>query len=416
MINRNILCIDLKSFFAACECIERDLDMFTTPLVVADAKRGKGAITLAITPYLKIQGIKSRGRLFEIPQGIKYIIAKPRMNLYIKKSSEVINVYLDYISKEDLHVYSIDEAFLDVTDYLKLYKKTDYELANEILDKVREKTGLYATCGIGPNIFLAKVAMDLDAKNNDDFIAKWHYQDVQNKLWEISPLSKVWGIGCRTEKKLNLLGIYNIGQLANFPKDKLKAKFGVIGEELWNHANGIDLSLINDWKEPPKEKSISHSQILFKDYTKDNIKIIISEMCDVLVQRLRNMKKQTKVIGLGIGYSKNIGGGFYHTLKIDQSTDNINIIKKICYSIFDNYHKNLPIRKVSISFNRLCDKSSVQLNLFEDVEKINTRDTLNTTLDNIKQKYGKNSILKGSNLLDDSTIIERNKKVGGHSE
>ena len=164
-IERNIICIDLKSFFASCECIERKLNPFTTPLVVAEPNRN-GAITLAVTPYMKSLGVKSRGRIYEIPKNIKYITAKPRMSLYIEKSKEVVDIYLEYISYEDLHIYSIDECFLDVTNYMKLYKKTTYELAQDILKRVYKKTGLCATAGIGPNMLLAKVCMDTEAKKS----------------------------------------------------------------------------------------------------------------------------------------------------------------------------------------------------------------------------------------------------------
>ena len=168
----NILSIDLKSFFASCECIARGLDPFSTPLVVANPNQGGGAITLAVTPYLKKQGVPSRGRIFEIPKNIKYKIVPPRMNYYVAMSKKVIGVYLQYVAKEDLHVYSIDECFLDVTHYLKLYKKTDYELAEEILKEITKQTGLTATCGIGPNILLAKIAMDTEAKKYKNGIAK----------------------------------------------------------------------------------------------------------------------------------------------------------------------------------------------------------------------------------------------------
>ena len=318
---RNILCIDLKSFFASCECIELGLDPFKTPLVVANPNQGNGAITLAVTPYLKSKGIKSRGRLFEIPENIKYKIAKPRMNLYIAKSKEIVGIYLDFISEEDLHIYSIDECFLDITNYLKLYNKTDIELAKDILNTIYKKTGLTATCGIGPNMLLAKISMDIEAKHNDNNIAKWTYKDIENKLWSISPLSNMWGIGSRMEKNLNKMGIFTVEDLAKFNKNVLKDKFGVIGIELWNHANGIDLSIIKDYKKLAKSESYSHSQVLFKDYNEDNIKIIISEMVDVLTGRLRNNNKQTKCIGLGIGYSKDEIGGFYHTIKLDTPTD-----------------------------------------------------------------------------------------------
>ncbi len=414
--NRNIMCIDLKSFFASCECVERGLDPFKVPLVVANKKQGNGAITLAITPCLKEKGIASRTRLYDIPSNVKYTIVPPRMKLYIEKSKEVVGIYLDYVAPEDLHVYSIDECFLDVTDYLKLYKKTDYELAEEILKVVYEKTGLTATCGIGPNLLLAKVAMDTEAKKFKNGIAKWTYEDVPTKLWSITPLSKMWGIGSRMEKNLNILNIYTIGDLAKYDPNKLKDKFGVMGLELWNHANGIDLSRISDFKIQAKDKSYSQSQVLFKDYNENNIKIIIREMIDQLCARLRLNNKQTTVIGLGISYSKDIGSGFYHTLKLDAPTDNNKDIINYCNMLFDRYYEFLPIRKVSISYGGIVSKKGVQLNLFENVDNIKNTEKINNTIDEIKNKFGKNSLITASNLLPDSTAIERNTKIGGHHE
>ena len=412
---RHILCIDLKSFFASCECVERGLDPFSYPLVVANPNQGGGAITLAVTPYLKAQGVPSRGRIYEIPKNIKYEIAKPRMSLYIKKSEEVVNIYLNYIAKEDLHIYSIDECFLDVTHYLKLYKKSDYELALDILKTIYKKTGLTATCGIGSNMLLAKVSMDIEAKHNKDCIAKWTNDDIQTKLWNISPLSKMWGIGSHMERNLNKLGIYSIKDLALTPKNVLKEKYGVIGEELWEHANGIDDSIISMFNYTPKSHSYSHSQVLFKDYNANNIRIIISEMVEVLTARLRKNNKQSTVIGFGIGYSKNIGGGFYHSIKLDNPTDNTKDITKVCNLIFDEYYDNSPIRKVSISCGGICSKQGVQLNLFDDYKNIRKTEDLEKTVDNIKERFGKNSILKASSLLEDSTAIARNGKIGGHN-
>jgi len=414
-VKRNILCIDLKSFFASCECIERKLDPFKVPLVVANPNQGNGAITLAITPYLKSFGIKSRTRLYEIPENIKYMIVKPRMSLYIAKSSEVVNIYLDFVAKEDLHIYSIDECFLDVTDYLKLYHKSDYELAEEILETIQKRTGLTATCGIGPNMLMAKVAMDIEAKQYKNGIAKWTYDDIPEKLWPITPLSKMWGIGPRMEKRLNQMNIKSIGELAHYNRNILKDKFGVMGTELWNHANGIDLSRIKDWKTLPKDKSYSHSQVLFKDYDETNIKLIISEMIDVITARLRKNNKQTKVIGFGIGYSKDINGGFYHSIKLDNPTDSSTEILKQCLIIFERYYDSSPIRKVSISAGGLCQKVGVQLNIFETYDEVKASDELNAAVDEIKNKFGKNSLIKASSLLPDSTAIERNKKIGGHA-
>lgn len=413
---RNILCIDLKSFFASCECVERGLDPFSVPLVVANKNQGNGAITLAITPYLKSKGIASRSRLYDIPANIKYTIVSPRMKLYLAKSKEVVNIYLDYVADTDLHIYSIDECFLDVTNYLKMYKKTDYELAEDILKTIYKKTGLTANCGIGPNMLLAKIAMDTEAKKYKNGIAKWTYEDIPSKLWPITPLSKMWGIGPRMEKKLNLLNIYKVGDLAKYDRHILKDKFGVMGCELWNHANGIDLSIIKDYKQMSKDKSFSHSQVLFKDYNENNIKLIMQEMIDLLTFRLRENHKQTTLIGLGITYSKEFQKGFYHSTKILAPTDSAKEIMRYCEIIFDRYYEFLPIRKVTITCGGLQAKTGVQLNLFNNLENIESEVKINETIDEIKNKFGKNSIVKASSLLPDSTAIERNQKIGGHHE
>lgn len=414
MNERNILCIDLKSFFASVECVERNLDPFTTPLIVADPSRKGGAITLAVTPYMKTLGVPSRGRVFEIPKNIKYITASPRMSLYVKKSKEVINCFLDFVSKEDMHVYSIDEAFLDVTDYLKLYKMDDITLAKTIMARIKEKTGLTSTCGIGPNLLLAKVALDIESKHSPDFIAKWTYEDVKTKLWNITPLDEMWGIGSKTMKKLNDLGIYKVGDINKYSKDFYKKRFGVLGEELYLHANGIDNSNIKDDKYEIKNKSYGLSQILYKDYTPEEAILIIKEMCETICKRLRNNKKVCGVVGFGIGYSRSVGGGFYHSKKLSESTDNENVIFSVCKSIYDSYIEEEPIRKVSISLGKITDNNYVQLNLFEEVNE--TINEIPIVVDEINKKFGDNAILKASSLLNYSTIKMRNKKMGGHNK
>lgn len=414
MNERNILCIDLKSFFASVECVERNLDPFTTPLIVADPSRKGGTITLAVTPYMKTLGVPSRGRVFEIPKNIKYITAPPRMSLYVKKSKEVINCFLDFVSKEDMHVYSIDEAFLDVTDYLKLYKMDDFTLAKTIMARIKEKTGLTSTCGIGPNLLLAKVALDIESKHSPDFIAKWTYEDVKTKLWNITPLDEMWGIGSKTMKKLNDLGIYKVGDINKYSKDFYKKRFGVLGEELYLHANGIDNSNIKDDKYEIKNKSYGLSQILYKDYTPEEAILIIKEMCETICKRLRNNKKVCGVVGFGIGYSRSVGGGFYHSKKLSESTDNENVIFSVCKSIYDSYIEEEPIRKVSISLGKITDNNYVQLNLFEEVNE--TINEIPIVVDEINKKFGDNAILKASSLLNYSTIKMRNKKMGGHNK
>ncbi len=415
MKERHILCIDLKSFFASVECIDRGLDPFQVPLVVANPHQGNGAITLAVTPFLKKQGIKGRTRLYDIPKSISYQIVPPRMNLYVQKSKEVVEIYLDFVASEDLHVYSIDECFLDITDYLTMYGKCDEEIAEMILKTIEEKTGLTANCGIGPNMLLAKVAMDLDAKRYKNGIVKWTYEDVPKKLWNITPLSKMWGIGPRMEKNLNILGIYSIGDLAHYDIHRLKNKYGVMGEELWNHANGIDEACIQDFKKPPKEKSFSHSQVLFKDYNEVSGKLILREMIEVLCARLRKNHMEGSVVGMGVTYSKTIGGGFYHHMRLDTPTDCESVILRACELLFDRYYEELPIRKISISIGHLTEKVGVQLSIFEDYETKKKEDQFHKALDEVNLKYGKNSILKASSLMPDSTAKERNQKIGGHS-
>jgi len=415
MEERNILCIDLKSFFASCECIDKGLNPFTTPLIVADPDRGQGAITLAVTPYLKTLGVPSRGRVYEIPKNINYITAKPRMNLYIKKSKEVINIFLDFIDKEDLHVYSIDESFLDVTDYLKLYKMDDYTLAKKILATIKEKTGLTATCGIGPNLLLAKVALDIESKHSKDCIAKWTYDDIQTKLWNITPLTEMWGIGNKTMKKLNDLGIKKVGEINKYPRSFYKKRFGILGEELWLHANGIDTSNIKKDKFETKNKSYSLSQILYKDYTIENTPLIIREMSSLLSRRLRENKKTCGLVGFGLSYSRTIGNGFYHSRKLNEYTDNEQKIYEVCISIFNSFVDNLPIRKISISLGKIEKNDFIQLNLFEENKNIEEEHKIITTIDEITKKFGKNSLLKASSLMNYSTIKKRNNTLGGHN-
>lgn len=415
MNERNILCIDLKSFFASCECVERKLNPFTTPLIVADPERGGGAITLAVTPYLKTLGVPSRGRVFEIPKNIKYITAKPRMELYVKKSKEVMSIFLDFIAKEDMHVYSIDEAFLDVTDYLKLYKMSDYELAEKIMRTIKEKTGLTSTCGIGPNLFLAKVALDTESKHNPYCIAKWTYDDVKTKLWNLSPLTEMWGIGSKTMKKLNDLGIKKVGDINKYPITFYKKRFGILGEELYMHANGIDTSNIKE-KVKTKNKSYGLSQVLYKDYTILNTPLIIREMSSTLAKRLRTNKKVCKIVGFGIGYSRAIGGGFYHSGKLSTRTNNETDIYEACMNIFDNYVEDLPIRKISISLGGIEDDTYKQISIFDDEETLEETEKITETIDEITNKFGNNSILKASSLIEYSTIKKRNNTLGGHSK
>jgi DNA polymerase V len=291
-----------------------------------------------------------------------------------------------------------------------------YELAKTIIKKVYDNTKLTVTAGIGPNMLLAKVAMDIEAKHVKDNIAVWTYNDVKTKLWSITPLSKMWGIGINTERKLNDLGLYTIGDVAKYDKNKLIKKLGIIGEELWNHTNGIDYTLVSEAnKVEAKEKSISRSQVLFKDYYGYNIPIILYETCNILARELRMDKKRTSLIHLTIKYNKHVGGGFSHSMKINEEIDNENKLYEYVMYIFDRYyHDNMPIRLIGIALGKLTDNNEYQINIFEDFDKVIKDKKMDNAIDEIKSKYGNNSILRGTSLLADSTIKERNGKIGGH--
>lgn len=418
-INRNIICIDLKSFYASVECSLRGLDPFTTPLVVADQTRGNGALCLAVTPYLKSLGISSRARLFDIPDDIKpYIIyAKPQMRTYLEHTMKIIEIYLSYVSDEDLYVYSIDEAFLDVTNYLSLYKMTDIELGRKIVNDIKEKLHLPASCGIGPNMLLSKLSMDLDSKHQKDSVAKWTYDDVEKKLWPITPLSEMWGIGYRMERNLNLLGMHTIGDIAHYNKDILKDHFGILGEELWYHTHGIDMSMIQDKnKLRSKSKSFGTSQVLFHDYQTPEIYTIILEMADEITRRLRMSKKRCRVIHFGVGYSLTTGGGLHQQVTLDQPTSSFKEIYHTCLSIFKRQYDGSPIRSVSVSLGGLTDSKMYQYSIFEDAAAIEKEYELLSSIDQLKERYGKNAINRAEALEEHSTIIKRNGFVGGHHE
>ena len=412
MKTRTIAVIDLKAFYSYVECLDRGLDPWTTPLVVADKDRGTNTIVLSVSPFLKKHGIPSRCRIKELPKGFKYIYAVPRMERYLEKSADVVSVLYRFVSENDVHVYSIDEAFVDLTTYLEYYKKTPLQMVSTIINQIKEDTGLQATAGIGDNFFLAKVALDIYAKKERNGIARITSNEIKEKLWPITPLSKVWSIGTRTEAKLNALNIFTVKDIATSDVDFLKSKFGIMGEQLWRHANGIDEADINE-KYEPKERSLSLGQVLFRDYQKEETVTIIREMVDELSSRLRSQNKTTKVVAIFIGYSKN-KGGFARRATLLSASDDTQVLLEAILEIYRRYVDDLPIRNISISFGGLSEASYQQLNIFEDDKKQEQRHNLQKALDLLHSKYGKNSVLRASALLEESTVKERNEFIGGH--
>lgn len=408
-----IAVIDMKAFYAFEECVERNLNPFTTPLVVCDPTRGKSTIVLSVTPYLKNMGVPSRCRRDDLPNIDGMIFAQPRMEHYVRKSAEIISIVTDIIGEDDLHIYSIDEFFVNLGPYLKMYGLTPYQLVRKIQKTITEKTGLVTTAGLSYNMLMAKVALDTDAKNKPPYIAYWTKKDVQNKLWKIKPLSKMWGISVGYERRLNALGINDVGQLANTDKNFLKQKFGIMGEQLWEHANGIDNTDIRK-KYVPKDTSLSLGQVLYKDYSPEDAKLIIKEMSDDLCMRLREHQKLTQRIGLGVGYSYEYHTGFSHQVTLDFPTDDTETITNDLLKLFDKYNEGNKIRRIYLSFSKLSGNAHRQISLFDDEKNVQEKRALTKVIDELKTRYGKNIVLRGSSLLKSSTAKERHNQIGGH--
>ena len=409
---KTIAVIDLKAFYSYVECVDRNLDPWKTPLVVADKERGKNTIVLSVTPYLKERGVPSRLRINELPKKYEYIYAVPRMERYIERSCEVMSILFDFVAEEDIHIYSIDEAFIDITSYLDYYKMNAQELVKYIIDTIKNKTKLECTAGIGDNFFLAKVALDIYAKKSPNGIAIIHQKDVKEKIWPIYPLSKIWGIGPNLERRLNKLGLFTAGDVANSNRIYMNKYFGIIGEQLVDHLNGIDESDIHEVY-IPKERSLSIGQVLFKDYTKDECRLIIREMCDDVTMRLREEHKVTSLVSLTIGYSKE--GGFSRQMSLLNQSDDTTTIYEALMEIYDKYCLSNSIRRVGINLGKLeYTPKYTQLDLLKDNEDLEKSRSLNVMVDKIKNKYGKNSLLRCSSLLKYSTAIERHNQIGGH--
>ena len=410
---KTIAVIDLKAFYSYVECVDRGLDPWKTPLVVADIERSPNTIILSVTPYLKQKGIPSRLRIKDLPKGIDYIYAVPRMSKYIEMSTKVVSILLDFVSSEDMHVYSIDEAFVDLTTYLDYYKKSPKEIVRMMIDKITEETGLMATAGIGDNFFLAKAALDLYAKKEKDGIAIMHKEDVESKLWPITPLSKMWGIGQRLERRLNNLGIFSVGQLAKSNRDFMRSKFGIIGDQLVDCANGIDESDIRE-EYIPKENSLSIGQTLPKNYSSKEARTVITELIDDLSLRLRNEKYKTEVVALSVGYASN-RGGFSHQMSLLNKTDDTEILKKAIFEIYNQYIEDEPIRRLYVSFGKLSKTTKrEQLSLFMDYKTMEDNHNLQMMIDNLHNKYGKDIVMRASAMLEESTAKERHNMIGGH--
>ena len=488
-MNRIYACIDLKSFYASVECARRNLNPLDTNLVVADSTRTEKTICLAVSPSLKQYGLPGRARLYEVMQKIKeinkirlkdnnyhkftsksyldselkrnknleldLIIASPNMKLYIDYSTKIYDIYLKYLSKEDIYVYSIDEVFCDITDYLDTYKLSKEELVTKIIKDIYDTTGITATGGIGTNMYLCKIAMDIVAKHTKPNsygvrMASLDEMSYRKLLWSHVPLTDFWRVGKGYATKLNEHNIYTMGDIALCSinnEDLLYDLFGINAELLIDHAWGYEPCTMKDIKSyKPLNNSISSGQVLHCPYNYNDTKIIIKEMTDSLVLDLVKKNLVTDSVALILDYDIN-NKEYNGTLTLDHygrkvpkpSNGRINleyktssqeiIIPKIIELYNKIVNKSLLIKRVTIVFNNLEMASKIsnkkiykQINLFNinkvneinEISRLQEENKLNKTVIELKEKYGKNAILKGINLLECSTMVERNNQIGGH--
>ncbi|PFE88619.1 DNA repair protein [Bacillus thuringiensis] len=411
--NRIILCVDLRSFYASVSCIKLGLDPLHTKLAVVGDVNRNGSIVLAATPPLKAMGVKKMARLYEIPRQKDILIVNPIMGTYIKCSNYITKLALQYVPIEDFHQYSIDEFFMDITDSIHLFARNPHEFAFQFKREIYEHTRIECTIGIGPNLLMSKVALDIESKQSTDGIAYWKYEDVPTKLWIIRPLSKFWGISHKTETKLNRKGIHSIGDLANYPLKYLKQSFGVIGEELHLHSHGIDFSRISE-KYVPATTSIGKSQILMRDYTIEEFPIILLEHTEEVCYRLRQQNKLARTVHFSVGYSKNNAGGIRKTHSLSRPTNLTMDIYHICTYFLHQQYTGEPIRSINISLTNLIQEGEEQISLFDDVTKREQEVKLTKVMDEIRTKFGKNSILRGISYTHSATARHRNTLIGGH--
>lgn len=451
---RIYLAIDLKSFYASVECRERNLDPLTTRLVVADKSRTSKTICLAVTPALKAYGLSGRSRLFEVEQKAReikrqtgkeldYIVAVPRMALYIKYSSEIYKIYLKYFSSEDIHVYSIDEVFIDITSYLPLYKCTAHELAQRVIKDILSQTGITATAGIAPNLYLCKIAMDIVAKHipaDEDGvrIAELDEMSYRKKLWAHKPLTDFWRIGRGTAERLAKYRIFTMGDIARqaLEDEKFLYKlFGIDAEILIDHAFGYEPCTMKNIKSYKSDKkSLGSGQVLQSPYPFEKARIIVREMAENLSLALFDKKLAASSITLQVGYDREgiEKSGFngqlvtdwygrclpkpaHGTFALGEHTNSNRKIIDGTVALFDLIvEKNLTVRRINLCANDVIPLSQKQPLLFEEETYKKKEDSLQTTRLSIISRFGKNALLKGMDLQEGATTIERNLQIGGH--
>ncbi|WP_163537367.1 UV damage repair protein UvrX [Gracilibacillus sp. YIM 98692] len=405
----NILCYDMRSFYASVECVSRGLDPMKAMLAVVGDPNRKGSIVLASSPALKKKyGISNVSRFFELPNDPNIVIAKARMQYYINVSAEITKRMTTLFPPEAIQVYSIDECWLTLGNERSYGSPMD--AAKMIQDIIYEEFGLPCVVGVGDNKFLSKVVMDIYSKKSKTGLAECRYEDVERLLWPIE-LSKVWGIGSRLTHHLNRMGIYNLGGLAKHPLHRLKKRFGVIGEQLYWHAWGVDLSPIYGDFVEKEQKGYGHGITLLRDYNDTEIKTVILELCEEACRRARTDNMYGRTIHLSIGYSRDTGGGFSRSISIDAPSNTTMEMYKVCLHLFHKFYDgDSLIRRASVTLTNLSKDSGMQLSLFDNPKQKD----IGPVMDQIRERFGPTAILRASSYTDAGITIDRSKKVGGH--
>ena len=354
---------------------------------------------------------------FEIPKNINYITALPRMKLYIKYASDIYGIYLKYVSSEDIVVYSIDECFLDITSYLKMYKLTASELAKMIIDDVYKTLNICATVGIGTNLFLAKVALDITAKHSDDHMGFLDEEMFKKEIWHHRPITDIWNIGRGIANRLEKHNCFDLYDVAHLDEKVLYKEFGVNAEFLIDHSKGIEPTTIKDIHNyKAKSKSLTNQQVLFEDYKYDDAFIVLKEMVELHVLELVDKHLVTNCISMYVGYSIDIIKPTSVSMSLDEYTSSHAKLNEYFVRLFkNNVDKYHMIRRIGIVFSNVIDEKYASINLFTDVKKEEKERKMQEAIIQIKKKYGKNSILKAMNLQEKATTRQRNKLIGGHN-
>ena len=455
---RTYICIDLKSFYASVECVHRGLDPMTTRLVVADRERSVTTICLAVSPAMKAAGVRNRCRLFEIPEGMDYLIAKPRMRAYMEASADIYGVYLRYVSPDDIHPYSIDECFIDATPYLELYGLSAREFAETLRNAVAAETGIPATAGIGPNLFLAKVALDISAKHAADGIGELDERSFREQIWPHRPITDIWNIGPGIARRLAKYRVFDLRGVAEMDPDVLYGEFGVNAEYLIDHAWGLEPCTIAEIKAyEPETTSLMNGQVLPCGYNFDDTLMVMREMVDDTVLDLVAKRLVTDHISLHVSYQRDgadeaggepgaeadgpgapaggrpgraalfdgghglrradgrsgpHGGG---SRKIPERTNSFAKLYAYLEELFrETVDPARLARKISIGFGNLVDEDLATVDLFTDVEANERERRRQEAVLAVKGKFGKNALIKGTSLKERAMGRERNTLIGGH--